>query len=99
MGCAMKFLVQWRVHDDKRHEALEAFSAMTESDDEADTGEGVTLIGRWHDLASFTGIAICESDDAAAVHRWLLNWNSVIDVEVSPVLDDAEARAVGGSLG
>ena len=62
----MKFLVTWRVHEDKRHEALRAFSEMTPDDDAADTGSGVKLIGRWHDLVGFTGVAVAESDDPQA---------------------------------
>ncbi len=90
----MKFLVTWRVHDDKRHEALKGFSEMTPEDDAADLG-AVKLIGRWHDVVSFTGVAICEANDAAAVAKWLLNWNAVLDADVTPVLDDKETRAVG----
>ena len=91
----MKFLISWRVHDDKRHEALKIFSAMTAEDDRTDMGDSLKLIGRWHDLVGFTGVAICETDDPAAVHRWILNWNEVIDCEAIPVLDDEECRAVG----
>ncbi len=91
----MKFMVTWRVHDEHRGDALKAFSAMTADDDQADLGEGVTLIGRWHDLAGFTGVAIAESDDPAAVASWLLNWNPIIDIELTPVFDDAETRAIG----
>lgn len=91
----MKFLVTWRVHEDKRQDTLQAFAAMTPEDDAADLGDGLRLIGRWHDLVSFTGAAICETDDPAAVHRWILNWNSVIDCDSVAVLDDEEARAVG----
>jgi hypothetical protein len=91
----MKFLVTWRVHDDKRHEVLKAFSSMTAEDDQADAGANMKIIGRWHDLVSFTGAAVCETDDAAAVHEWILNWNGVIDCDVIPVLDDEECRAVG----
>jgi hypothetical protein len=90
----MKYLISWRVHDDKRHEALQAFSAMTPEDDQADTGDNLELIGRWHDLVGFTGVAICETTDPAAIANWILNWNQVIDCEATPVLDDAEARAV-----
>lgn len=93
----MKFLLTWRVHEDKRSEAFETFSAMTADDDKADLGDNLTLIGRWHDLVSFTGAAVCETDDPAAVHRWILNWNEVIDCEAVAVLDDEEARAVGRS--
>ena len=91
----MKFLVTWRIHDDSRHDALKIFSGMTAEDDRADMGENLTLIGRWHDLVSFTGAAVCETDDPAAVHQWILNWNEVIDAEANPVLDDDECRAVG----
>ena len=91
----MKFMVSWRIHDDQRHDAFKTFSGMTSADDEADHGPNVKLIGRWHDLAQFTGVAICETDDPQAIANWVLNWNSVIDAEVVPVLDDDEAREVG----
>jgi hypothetical protein len=65
---------------------------MTAADDEADRG-GVQQIGRWHDLAAGRGVVICESNDLGAVHSWALNWNNVLDVEVTPVVDDDEARA------
>ena len=90
----MKFLVTWRVHDDRRHEVLKIFSEMTAEDDRADAGASINVIGRWHDLVSFTGAAVCETDDPAAVHQWILNWNEAIDAEVVPVLDDDECRAV-----
>lgn len=95
----MKFLVTWRIHDEQRGEALKAFSGMTAEDDQADLGDSVRLIGRWHDLVAFTGTAVCESDSMAAVSQWLLNWNSILDADITPVLDDAEARAVGRSRG
>ncbi len=93
----MKYLIQWRVHEDKRHEVLGAFAAMTKADDEKDLG-GVKLIGRWHDLVGFTGVAIAETDDPKALAKWLLNWNGAIDLESTPVLDDEETRAVGRSI-
>ncbi len=90
----MKFMVTWKVHEDKRHEALKTFSAMSDADDSRDLGD-VKLIGRWHDVIGFTGVAIAETDDPAALSDWLLNWNHVIDVQSVPVLDDNEARELG----
>jgi Domain of unknown function (DUF3303) len=90
----MKFLISWRVHDDQRQDVFAAFSEMTAEDDAADKGD-VKLIGRWHDLVGFTGVAVCEADDLAPVANWILNWNAVLDAEVTPVLDDEEARAIG----
>ena len=91
----MKFMVLWEVQEDKRLDTLKAFSEMTAADDAAELGENLKLVGRWHDLVGFTGVAICETDDPGAVHNWLLNWNGVINVEVRPVLDDAETREIG----
>ena len=68
---------------------------MTTEDEMADLGGGVRLIGRWHNLAEFSGVAIYESDDPVAMANWALNWNSILDCEVSPVMDDDETRAVG----
>ncbi len=68
---------------------------MTPEDDKADMGEKIKLIGRWHDLAHSKGVAIFETDDTEAIFNWALNWNSVLDLELTPVLDDAETRAFG----
>ncbi|MGD8377476.1 MAG: DUF3303 family protein [Acidobacteriota bacterium] len=91
----MKFLITWQVHEDQRHEVLRTFAGMSEADDRADMGGKVKLIGRWHDLATFSGVAIAECDDAAALFDWAMNWNAAMDIDVTPVLDDAEARALG----
>ncbi|MEP6556149.1 MAG: DUF3303 family protein [Ferruginibacter sp.] len=93
----MKFMVSWRVHPDKRQAAFSAFSEMTANDDKKDMGSKIKLIGRWHDMSDFSGVAICESDDAQALASWALNWNNAMDVKTVPVLNDEEARAVGRS--
>jgi len=91
----MKFLLTWRVHPEKRQAAFAAFSQMTPEDDLKDMGSNVRLIGRWHDLSDFSGVAICESDDPQALASWALNWNNVLDLKTTMVLDDQEAREVG----
>ena len=91
----MKFMATWRIHDEHRESAFKTFSEMTEADDKTDHGSDIKLIGRWHDLAQFTGVAIFEADSAAAIANWILNWNSILDAEVVPVVDDAEGRAIG----
>ncbi len=68
---------------------------MTVDDDRKDHGPDIKLIGRWHDLVSFEGMAIAETDKPEAIAHWLLNWNHIIDTKVAPVLDDQETRAVG----
>jgi len=91
----MRFLLTWRIHPEKRQSAFTAFSQMTPEDDLRDMGNKIKLIGRWHDLSEFSGVAICESDDPQALASWALNWNNVLDVKTVMVLNDEEAREVG----
>ena len=90
----MRFMVTWRVHQDKRMEVTKKFSSMTPQE-RADVGQGVKLIGRWHNSAEFTGVGILEAADTASIYRYLCRWASVMDLDVAPVLDDEEAAALG----
>ena len=87
-------MLKWRLHTEKRMDAIKGFSQMTAADDKTDMGDNIRLIGRWHDIAGGTGVAIFESDDANAVANWALNWIPVLDCKISPVLDDEEVREV-----
>ena len=89
----MKFLLTWSGDPDTRHEAYDTFAKMSDADDAADH-PGVTLVGRWHDVGSGSGALICESDDLAAVQAWAYNWNGVLDITTTAVLDDSECKAM-----
>ncbi len=91
----MKFMITWKLHPGKLHDALVHFSQMTPKQDLADRGSSIKQIGRWHDLVRGSGVAICESNSAEAVSNWILNWNSVMDFDIAVVLDDSETRALG----
>ena len=90
----MKFMVTWRVHPEKRHETLKVWSSLTPQQ-RSDAGPDVKIIGRWHNIAEFTGVAIVESTSAAAVSLYMLQWNAMMDMDIAPVLDDEESQAVG----
>ncbi len=90
----MKFMVNWRVQDNRRHEALKLFSGMSKEEAASEFGD-LKVIGRWHDLVGFTGVAIVETDDPDDLMAWLLQWNDMVDIETTPVLDDDEARKLG----
>jgi hypothetical protein len=64
----------------------------------ADAGEGVKIIGRWHDMAARTGVVILESSDLAALQRFVGRWNPYLDVDLAPVLDDEESAAVARQI-
>jgi hypothetical protein len=48
--------------------------------------------------AARTGVIVMESNDPAAVARYVGQWNPYMDIELSPVLDDEEAAAVGRQI-
>ena len=95
----MKFMVNWKLHPGKLHDAIAHFSQMTLEQEMSGLDSSTKLIGRWHCLVKGTGVAICESNSAEALSNWLLNWNSIMDFEIAPVLDDNETRALGKKRG
>ncbi len=56
------------------------------------------MIGRWHNLAEYTGVFIVEAEDASTLSVYLGQWNPYMDMDVAPVLDDEESAAAGKAL-
>ena len=57
---------------------------------------GVELISRYHNLDGTGGFAIVESTDAAALADYALDWNGLIKMEITAIMDD---DTIGGVLG
>ena len=93
----MKFMVSWSIQQDKWLPVLKKWSSM-KSKDRANAGKGVKIIGRWHDTAARRGVGIFEATDLAALHRYLGQWNPVMDIDIAPVLDDEESAALAKSV-
>lgn len=77
------------------------FSAWAETDladYQSQQGPSIEVLGRWHDLVNLRGVAICETDDAEALSRWLLDWNAAADFEISVVHTDEEAHAIAEEM-
>lgn len=89
----MKFMVSWSIDQEQWLPILKLWAGMT-PEQRADTGSGVKLIGRWHDTASRTGVAILETTDLTALNRYVNQWNPSMDLEMAPVLDDEETAAL-----
>jgi len=96
--CIMKFLITWQIHEGKLHDTLSLFSKMTAEEEQAMMGDQIKLVTRWHDLVSGSGIAIAESDSAEALSAYALGWNASMDVDISVVVDDDTAKAIGSQL-
>lgn len=54
---------------------------------------GVKMISRWHG-ANGIGFAIAESDDAKAIAEMITEWSEFMDIQATPVLEDAEMAGV-----
>ena len=89
----MKFLCNWSIPHDNWLPVLKKFTSMSPQE-QTNAGDGVKIIGRWHDVAARTGVVIFESNDPAAVQRYLGLWNPYMEIDLRPVLDDAESTAV-----
>ncbi len=89
----MKFKVEWSMGCEAYLDILNVFSSMT-PEQRADVGDGATMIARWHDTNSRSGVAIMEPANLAALNRYLGKWNPFMDLDVSPVLDDEETAAL-----
>lgn len=93
----MKFMVSWSIDQDKWIPILEKWTSMT-PEERGDAGEGVKIVGRWHDFAARTGVLILEASNTDALALYLGQWNPHMDMDVSPVLDDEESAKAGRAI-
>ena len=89
----MLFRLNWTIKGSNRDEVTRRFLGAAD-DPNFDLPEGLTMAGRWHNLASFHGTAIMETDDVGLLYGWLLNWNDVCEMEVDAVIEDEECGAI-----
>jgi Protein of unknown function (DUF3303) len=89
----MKFMAKWSIREDKWLPILKLWSEMTPQQ-RADGGAGVKILGRWHDMAGRSGVAILEATDLAAALRYAGQWNPHMDMDLVPVVDDEESAAI-----
>ena len=93
----MKFMINWSINEDKWLPVLKKWVSMSPQE-RANTGDGVKMIGRWLDMAGRTGVLIVESNDLAAVHRYIGQWNPYMDIDLTPVVDDEESAAISRQI-
>ncbi len=55
--------------------------------------KGVTLLGRWHGMSGH-GAAVLESDDPKALFELRAQWSDLLELSITPYLEDADAGAV-----
>ena len=87
----MLFKMAWTHSPDARDRTIKQFM---------ETGgmppETVKWVSRYHNLDGSGGCAILESTDAAALADYALDWNGLIEILITPIMDD---ETIGGVLG
>jgi hypothetical protein len=83
----MKFVVAWKIKPGCYKAAVERFLSTRAPDP-----DGLKTIGRWHAPGSATGWHAVEGDPSALAEL-AATWGDLIELDITPVLDDAEAAA------
>ena len=82
----MKHMIEWSFSSDTYEKGMKQF---------LETGgpapEGLTTLGRWHAPWSKTGFHLVEGNPAD-VTKLTSQWASLVDLNITPVVDDDEAR-------
>lgn len=89
----MKFLTTWKTQTGTFNATIARF---------LETGgappPGIRMLHRVHGMNG-TGVVVSESDDPKAMFQWVAQWADVIELNVTPCLEDADAGAVLAALG
>ena len=59
--------------------------------------EGATLVSRYHNVDGTGCFAILESTDAGALGDYALDWNGMIEIVITPLMDDETITNVLGA--
>lgn len=90
----MLYAITYRIRAESRNAAIERFLKTG-----GQPPAGVRMIGRWHDLASRWGVHVAETDDAAAMAKWALDWTDILDFETHTVFTDEQVGPLLASIG
>ncbi|KWR75991.1 DUF3303 domain-containing protein, partial [Cupriavidus sp. IDO] len=60
--------------------------------------EGIQLLGRWTSADLGSGFDLLETDDAAKLTEFAYQWSDLMELEIMPVLEDAELATVLGRI-
>ena len=56
--------------------------------------EGVSLLSRYHNLDGTGGFAILDTTDSAALADYALDWNGLIKIEITAIMNDETISSV-----
>ena len=82
----MKYMLSWKISPSQYKPTVEAFLETGAPDI-----DGMKTLGRWHALGSATGWHLVEGDDAEVIAHHVAKWAGMVELTVSPVVDDQGA--------
>ncbi len=60
--------------------------------------EGLTSLGRWHAPGSGYGWLLVETENAVALAQHMAEWASMLDLQITPVIEDEEAASAASKV-
>ena len=88
----MKYIMSWTIKPDCYKGAVKRFLSTG-----APLPEGLNQLGRWHGPGSTCGWLLVEGSGEAA-YEHAAEWADLLEMTVTPVVEDAEAGAIAAKL-
>jgi hypothetical protein len=87
----MKFMLSFTITSDKakRDEAIQRFLKTG-----GQPPKGAKLLGRWTAADFSHGFGLLESDDAKPLTKFALEWGDLMELSITPVLEDSDLLEV-----
>ena len=85
-----RYMCTFTATPNNRNEVLKRFTSGTG----VDPPEGASLVGRFIEIGAVQGWVVVETDDPTIIGDWVLGWNDIMDVTVTPVMGDEEAGPI-----
>jgi hypothetical protein len=89
----IKHMLAWKIAPGHIKSAAGAFLKSG-----APAPKGLALIGRWHAPGSAYGWAVVEGNDATALAQHVAEWEHLLEFQITPVLEDADAGKALASI-
>ncbi len=89
----MKVMVVWRTRPDAYKPAIESFLRGG-----GKVPPGIKTVGRWHTPGSTLGWHLVEGNDLTALAQHVAEWGSLLELEMYPVIEDAEAASAASKV-
>jgi hypothetical protein len=81
-------MISWKMHPGCHKAAAESFLSSG-----APMPAGLESLGRWHAPGSAYGWVLVQGNDPVVLAHHMAEWGDFLDLQVTPVLDDAEAAS------